>query len=106
MSIDTARYPGNLSVVVRGAAYDCTSLYADCNATDARILHTADFSVKSAFSISALVDIGSFVPGYSWPMNNAAGIGIFDASLGYYVLFCSMVSWGGNTYRFGGRPDT
>ena len=101
VSVDTARYPGNLSVVLTGAAYDCVSLYANCTPTDARILHSAAFSVKSAFSISALVDIGSFIPGYSWPMNNAAGIGIFDAVRGYYVLYCGMVSWGGNTYRSG-----
>ena len=100
VSTSTTAYPGNVSLVMNGIANYCNSAFADCTNADARILHTAQFSVKSAFSISAFVDIGSFIPGYTWPMNTGSGIGIFDATRGFYVLYCCMISWGGNTYRY------
>ena len=99
--LDTTSYPGNVSMTMTGNANYCNSWLADCTNSDARILHTTVFSVDSAFSISSFVDIGSFIPNYPWTNNTGAGIGIFDATRNFYVLYCCMITWNGNTYRQG-----
>lgn len=50
-------YPGNITLTMNGFANNCRSYLADCPSAEARLLHTAVFSVKSAFSISAFVDM-------------------------------------------------
>jgi hypothetical protein len=99
VSWNTTAYPGNISLVMNGFANYCNSAYGDCNNYDARLLHNAAFSVKSAFSISAFVDVGTANSAYNWPNNFGSGIGIFDATRNFYILYCAMVTWNGNTYR-------
>ena len=76
----------------------CNSWLVDCTQSDPRFLSTNAFSIKTSFSISAFVDIGTANNGIFLP-NTEAGIVIVDATRNFIVLYCGMVTWNGNTYR-------
>lgn len=66
----------------------CRSWLADCGLNDPKLLLTTPFSIKSSFSISAFMDIGT-ANGGVFLNNTQAGIVIVDATRNFLILACA-----------------